>query len=206
VINWKKMYVIIDEVYEKLVYDGFRFASFASIDEEVKKRTITVNGVSKAYAMTGWRIGYAAGPSDIINAMNKIQGHSTSNASTISQYAALEALTGTQEEVDKMRLEFEKRRNFFYKSLDSIAGINCLKPQGAFFVFPNVLGLLSGSSKKSSVKNSLDLSLSLLNKHNLVTVQGSAFGAEGFIRITYAASMKKLKEAVNRINSAVNDL
>ena len=206
IINWKKMYVIIDEVYEKLVYDGFRFASLASIDESIKNRTVTVNGVSKAYAMTGWRIGYAAGPAVIINAMNKIQGHSTSNASTISQHAALEALTGSQEEVDKMRLEFEVRRNYFYKALNSINGIKCNKPQGAFFVMPNIKELISSATKKNKPKNSFDITMNLLDKYNLVTVHGSAFGAEGYLRITYTASMRKLMEAVKIIETAAGKL
>jgi len=198
--------VIADEIYEKLIYGNYRFFSFASLDKELKKRTILVNGVSKAYAMTGWRLGYAAAPAEIIGAMNKIQSHSTSNASSISQYAALEALTGNQKAVEEMRVEFEKRRDFLFEKLNGINGINCVLPEGAFYLFPNVQGLLGTTFKGKEINTSMDLSLYLLEEAKVAVVPGSAFGAEGYLRISYATSLENLKEAVTRIKAAVENL
>jgi aspartate aminotransferase len=134
------LFVISDEIYDKIIYDGINYKSFASLDD-MRERTILINGVSKAYAMTGWRIGYAAGPEQVIKGMDKIQSHSTSNASSVSQAAALEAITGTQDYIKEMRSEFERRRDFLYKEINSIRGFSCLKPQGAFYLFPDVTSL-----------------------------------------------------------------
>ncbi|MBU1677707.1 MAG: pyridoxal phosphate-dependent aminotransferase [Bacteroidetes bacterium] len=195
IIIKNNLLVIIDEIYNKLVYDGFEFTCLPSLSEEIKKRTILVNGVSKTYAMTGWRIGYAAAEKSFINAMNKIQSHNTSNAATISQYAALEALTGPQDEVEQMRKQFEERRNYFYDRINSIDGISVRKPEGAFYLFVNIKDLLNKKAGDEVVKSSADFALKLLEKKKIVTVPGSAFGAEGYVRITFANSIAKLERA-----------
>ncbi len=199
-------YVIADEIYEKLVYNNFEFVSFASLSEEIKKRTIVINGVSKSYSMTGWRIGYTAGPADVINGINKIQSHSTSNACSISQYATVEALTADQSEVEKMRVEFEKRRDFFHKELSAIEGIKCNKPEGAFYLFPDVSGLIGKSFGTEKINNSYDFAMFILNEAKIAAVPGSAFGAENCIRFSYATSMNNLVEAVKRIKEVVAKL
>ncbi|NOX18395.1 MAG: pyridoxal phosphate-dependent aminotransferase [Chlorobi bacterium] len=197
----KNIIVIADEIYEKLVFNGFEFISVASLNEKIKSQTIVVNGVSKAYSMTGWRIGYAAGPKEVISAMGRIQSHSTSNASSISQYAALEALRGPQNEVENMRAEFEKRRDYFQKEINGVEGINCNLPQGAFYLFPNVSSYFS-----EEIKGSTEFAAYLLEKGKVATVPGAAFGMEGFVRLSYAASMEELEEAAKRIKSALADL
>jgi aspartate aminotransferase len=202
----KNFYIISDEIYEKLTYGDFRFVSFASLSEELKKRTMVVNGVSKAYSMTGWRIGYAAGKEEIIKAINNIQSHSTSNASSISQYAAIEALSGPQDTVEKMRKEFEKRRDFFFSELTSIKGIKCYKPEGAFYLFPNVSSFFNKSNGEETIQDSFDFALYILNDAKIAAVPGSAFGAEGYIRFSYATSMKNLEEATKRLKESLNKL
>ena len=203
VIEKGSYYVIADEIYEKLVYDNFKFASFASMSESLKKRTILINGVSKAYAMTGWRIGYAAGPEDVIKGMNKIQSHSTSSASSISQYAAMEAIGGAQTAIEMMTIEYQKRRDYLYEELNSINGIKCRKPEGAFYLFPNFSKYFHKSTSVLRIENSFDLTMYLLYEAKVAVVPGSAFGAEGFIRISYSTSMDKLIEAARRIKEAL---
>ncbi|MBI1937612.1 MAG: pyridoxal phosphate-dependent aminotransferase [Ignavibacteriales bacterium] len=202
VVEEKKLFVISDEIYEKLVYDDFKFVSFASLSEKIKSRTIVVNGLSKAYSMTGWRIGYAAASQEIINALNKIQSHSTSNASSISQAAAVEALIGPQDSLEVMRKEFERRRNFLYDSITSIEGIKCHKPEGAFYLFPNVSEYFNKSTHVFKITNSFDLAMYLLYEEKIATVPGSAFGAEGYIRISYSTSMEQLEEGARRLKEA----
>lgn len=200
------LFVIADEIYEKLVYDNFRFTSFASLKPSLKERTVVVNGVSKAFSMTGWRLGYAAGPKEIISAMAKIQSHSTSNASSISQMAALEALTSDTETIEKMRKEFERRRNLVFEGINKIEGLSATKPGGAFYLFVNVKKLFGKSAKDFQINNSLDFSLYLLENKKVAVVPGSAFGAEGHIRISYAASTETLEEGINKISEAVKEL
>lgn len=199
-------YILADEIYEKLVYDKFEFVSFATLHPELKKRTIVINGVSKAYSMTGWRIGYTAGPEHIIKGINKLQSHSTSNASSVSQYAALEALTGPQDAVEEMRREFEARRNYLHGELNKIEGITCNMPEGAFYLFPNVTGVFGGKTDVLKVEHSFDLAMFLLYEAKLAVVPGSSFGAEGYLRVSYATSMDELKEAVERIKEALSKL
>ena len=163
---------------------------------KLKERTLTMNGVSKSYAMTGWRIGYAAGPKNIIAAIRKIQSQSTSNPSSISQAAAVEALNGTQSFIKKRAKSFSDRRNFVVNYLNNIPGITCLMPKGAFYVFPSCKGLIG---KKTKIKNDTDFVQKLLEKQNVAVVQGSAFGLDGYFRISYATSMQKLKVAMERI-------
>lgn len=205
VVN-KKLHVLSDEIYENLIYDNNKFVSFASLGDEIKKRTIVVNGFSKSYAMTGWRIGYAAGPEEFIKAMNKIQSHSTSNASSISQAAALEALNGPQDFIPMMKNEFEQRRNFVYEQLCSIKGIKCFKPKGAFYLFPNVESYFGKSTSVFRIEHSFDMAMYLLHEAKVATVPGSGFGAEGHLRLSYSTSMENLEEGLKRIKEALGKL
>ena len=196
-IRNKKVYILSDDIYEHIKYDNFNFFTIAQISK-LKDRTLTMNGVSKSYAMTGWRIGYAAGPKDIIKAIGKIQSQSTSNPSSISQAAAVEALNGNQGFIKKRSKAFKERRDFVVKSLNKIKGINCLTPNGAFYVFPSCKGLLN---KKTKLKTDTDFVQKLLEKSNVAVVQGSAFGLNGYFRISYATSMKNLKKAMQKIKA-----
>jgi aspartate aminotransferase len=195
--------ILTDEIYEKIIYDGIGFLSVASLGEEIKKRTILVNGHSKAYSMTGWRIGYAAAEREIIKAMAKVQSHSTSNASTVSQYAALEALKGPQESVEIMRKEFEKRRDFLFEELNSIEGIFTSKPEGAFYVFPDVSYYLGKKFKDKIISDVFEFSLFLLNEARVVVVPGIAFGNQNCIRISFSTSMDRIAEGIKRIKNAL---
>tara|TARA_Y100001970_G_scaffold20074_1_gene22694 strand:- start:1222 stop:2412 length:1191 start_codon:yes stop_codon:yes gene_type:complete len=196
-IKNKKIHILSDDIYEHVRYDNFKFFTIAQIPK-LKDRTLTMNGVSKSYAMTGWRIGYAAGPRDIIKAIGKIQSQSTSNPSSISQAAAVEALNGKQGFIKTRSNAFKARRNFVVKSLNSIKGINCLIPNGAFYVFPSCKGLLN---KKTKLKTDTNFVQKLLEKENVAVVQGSAFGLDGYFRISYATSMQNLNKAMKRIKS-----
>ena len=201
-IRNKKVYILSDDIYEHVRYDNFNFFTIAQLSK-LKDRTLTMNGVSKSYAMTGWRIGYAAGPKDIIKAIGKIQSQSTSNPSSISQAAAVEALNGKQDFIKKRSNAFKQRRDFVVKSLNNIKGISCLKPNGAFYVFPSCKGLLN---KKTKLKTDTDFVQKLLEKSNVAVVQGSAFGLDGYFRISYATSMNNLKKAMDRIKSFCESL
>ena len=201
-IKNKKVHILSDDIYEHIKYDNFNFYTIAQ-NSKLKDRTLTMNGVSKSYAMTGWRIGYAAGPKDIIKAIGKIQSQSTSNPSSISQAAAVEALNGNQGFIQKRSKAFKERRDFVVKSLNNIMGINCLTPNGAFYVFPSCKGLLN---KKTKLKTDTDFVQKLLEKSNVAVVQGSAFGLDGYFRISYATSMKNLKKAMDRIKSFCESL
>ena len=196
-LKYKKTYILSDDIYEHITYDNFKFFTIAQIDK-LKKRTLTMNGVSKSYSMTGWRIGYAAGPKEIIKAMAKIQSQSTSNPTSISQAAAVEALNGTQDFIKERSDSFKERRDFVVDSLNNIKGINCLKPEGAFYVFPSCKKLLG---KKTKLKTDKDFVEKLLEKSEVAVVQGSAFGLDGYFRISYATSMENLTEALGRIKS-----
>ena len=201
-IRKKKIFILSDDIYEHVRYDNFKFFTIAQIPK-LKERTLTMNGVSKSYAMTGWRIGYAAGPTDIIKSIRKIQSQSTSNPSSISQAAAVEALNGNQGFIKKRANEFKQRRDYVVKSLNAIKGITCLTPNGAFYVFPSCKDLLN---KKTKLKTDTDFVKKLLEKSNVAVVQGSAFGLDGFFRISYATSMKNLKKAIDRIKSFCESL
>ncbi len=198
----KKIYILSDDIYEHITYDDFKFSTIAEI-QELKDRTLTMNGVSKSYSMTGWRIGYAAGPVEIIKAISKIQSQSTSNPSSISQAAAVEALNGTQDFIKTRSDSFKERRNFVVDSLNKIKGITCLKPEGAFYVFPSCKGLLN---KKTKLKSDTEFVQKLLEEANVAVVQGSAFGLPGYFRISYATSMENLKKAMERIKTFCENL
>ena len=201
-----KIYVISDEIYEKLLYDGFTHISIASFGRAIKDLTIVVNGVSKSHAMTGWRIGYAAGPKDVITAMANIQSQSTSNPCSISQKAALEALRGPQDFIKTMNVEFDKRRTYMVEQLNKIPGISCLMPVGAFYAFPNVARLYGKSIRGNTMKNSSDLATYLLEEAKVALVSGDAFGADQHIRLSYATSMENIQKGINRIAKAVSEL
>lgn len=198
-----KLLIISDEIYEKLVYDNFKFCSIAEIYPEAKAQTLVVNGVSKAFAMTGWRIGYTAGPKEIISAMTKIQSQSTSNPTSISLKASTEALNGPKESLEVMRIEFEKRRNYIVERLNKIKGIHCLLPSGAFYAFPNISNLLGKKYNGKLINTDMDLADYLLEYAKVAVVPGTAFGAPGYIRFSYATSMKNIQEGLNRIEAAL---
>jgi aspartate aminotransferase len=201
-IKNKKIHILSDDIYEHITYDNFNFFTIAQVTQ-LKNRTLTMNGVSKSYAMTGWRIGYAAGPKEIIKAIGKVQSQSTSNPSSISQAAAVEALNGSQDFI-KVRAEaFKERRDFVVNSLNNIKGISCLKPNGAFYVFPNCQKLLN---KKTKIKTDKDFVEKLLENSNVAVVQGSAFGLSGYFRISYATSMDNLRKALERISNFCNSI
>ena len=200
--KYKKIYILSDDIYEHITYDNFNFFTIAQI-KTLKDRTLTMNGVSKSYSMTGWRIGYAAGPKEIIKAIAKIQSQSTSNPTSISQAAAVEALNGTQDFIQERANSFRERRDFVVNSLNNMNGISCLKPEGAFYVFPSCKKLLG---KKTKLKTDKDFVEKLLEKSEVAVVQGSAFGLDGYFRISYATSMENLKRAMERIKSFCGSL
>jgi aspartate aminotransferase len=197
------IYCISDEIYEKLIYDEAEHFTIASLSNEVKAKTIIINGVSKSYAMTGWRIGYAAGPEDIISGMGKIQEHSTSNPNSIAQKASVEALNGRQETIEEMRREFDERRKYMVEKLNKIKGVSCLKPSGAFYAFPNVSKILEKGVKYNGKRiiNSFDLADFILKEAEVALIPGSAFEAEGYLRLSYATSMEDVKEGLDRIEN-----
>jgi len=198
--------ILSDDIYEHVTYDGFKFFTIAQIPE-LKNKVVTMNGVSKSYAMTGWRIGYAAGDKEVIKAISKIQSQSTTNPSSISQAAAVEALNGTQDFIPVRSLAFQERRDFVVNSLNAIDGINCLKPDGAFYVFPSCKDLIGKKDKNGKkLENDTDFVESLLENNNVAVVQGSAFGLEGFFRISYATSMENLEKAMSRIKEFCESL
>ena len=205
-IKHPHVYILSDDIYEHVVYEGFKFFTVAQI-KELKNRVLTMNGVSKAYSMTGWRIGYAAGPKEIIKAIAKIQSQSTTNPSSISQAAAVEALNGQQDFIKERAKSFQERRDFVVKALNQINGIECLSPDGAFYVFPSCKGLIGKKDPNGNVlNNDSDFVKSLLENSGVAVVQGSAFGLEGFFRISYATSMENLKKALEKISSFCKSL
>ena len=203
----KNLYVMTDDIYEYIVYDNFEFFTFAQVAPDLKDRVLTVNGVSKSHCMTGWRIGYAVGPEILIKAMIKIQGQSTSNASSISQYAALAGISGSNDFLKPCLKAFDERRRFVVSKLNNIQGISCLLPKGAFYAYPNVSGLVGKKTNEGIIlKNDTDIVEWLLETAEVAAVPGVAFGLEPFFRISYATSLNLLKEAMNRIEKAVLSL
>jgi len=200
------IYIISDEIYEKLIYGAVEFVSIASLDKEIKDKTIVINGLSKSHAMTGWRIGYAAGPKDIIKAMTNIQSQSRSNPTSIAQKAAVAALRGPQDFISEMVVEFDKRRKFLVEGLNSIEGVSCINPTGAFYAFPNVSRLYGRKTDSVLINSSLDMAVYLLEEANVALVHGDAFGSDEHIRISYATSMENIKKGLERIREAVAKL
>jgi aspartate aminotransferase len=201
VLDGTDVAVISDEIYEHLLYDGKEHFSPASLGTDAYNRTVTINGASKAFAMTGWRIGYAAGPTEIIKAMNTFQSHYTSGPATVSQLAALAALTGGLEDVIRMREAFDKRRRLMVEGLNAIEGIECTMPYGAFYCFPKVSGLY-----REDITNSLSFSQALLEKEAVVVVPGAAFGADEFVRLSYACSAEQIEKGLERLSRFVQGL
>lgn len=198
--------VIADDIYEKIVYDGFQIDNIVALCPALRDRTIIINGVSKTYAMTGWRIGYALGPSDVIAAAAKIQSQSTSNATSIAQAAALEAIRGPQEEIAPMVREFHKRRNAIVDKLNAVDGIHCLRPQGAFYVFPNIAALLGKTANGKKLGSPCDVADYLLEEAKVAAVPGEDFGSYEHIRFSYATSLEDIEKGCARIRQAVAKL
>lgn len=206
-LEFPQVHVLTDDIYEHIAYDGFLFGTIAQVEPALFGRTLTVNGVSKSYSMTGWRIGYAGGPEELIKAIAKMQSQSTSNPCSISQAAAVEALNGPQDFIKQNALMFQKRRDKVVKGLNAIPGLQCNMPEGAFYVFPSCEGLI-GKTTPSGIllENDTDVTAYLLEEALVAVVQGSAFGAEGFFRISYATSEALLDKALGRIGDAVAKL
>ena len=195
----RNILVISDEVYERLIYGNNRHVSLASFGDDIKANTIVVNAVSKTYAMTGWRIGYAAGPKEIISAMAKIQSHSTSNPASISQQAALKAISGDQNEVTKMVTEFAKRRDYVIDRCKKIPGLTFSDPQGAFYIFPNISSYFGKKLSGTLINNSMEFASHLLEKSQVALVPGSAFGDDRYVRITFANALNEIADGFNRL-------
>jgi aspartate aminotransferase len=206
VLSGKEIVIISDDIYEKIIYDDYSFSNIAYISSEMREKTIVVNGASKAYAMTGWRIGYAAGSEEIISQVAKIQSQSTSNPTSISQKAAVEAIGGDQEATLRMVEEFKKRRDHIVTSLNAISGITCLKPEGAFYVFPDVSSVYGRSYEGGRVDDSTTLAAYLLDEANVAVVPGVAFGNDKHVRLSYATSMENIEKGIDRIKKAVEKL
>jgi len=200
------LFIISDEIYEKLVYGDNRHISIASLSEDAYKRTIVINGVSKAYAMTGWRIGYAAGSTEIIACMSNIQSHTTSNPSSIAQYASVEAINGNQDDVQKMVDQFKLRRDYMVERINSINNLSCVNPEGAFYVMVNLCKVLNKSFHGKIIIDSLDFSEVLLNEEKVAVIPGIAFGTDTFIRLSYATSTENIKNGIDRIEKFVNNI
>lgn len=198
--------IVSDEIYEKLIYSNDKHVSIASLSEDAYKRTIVINGVSKAYAMTGWRIGYAAGDKKIIKLMTNIQSHMTSNPNSIAQYASVEALVGEQKDVEAMIVEFKKRRDFMVERVNKINGLSCIKPEGAFYVMVNISKILGKEVDGKVIKSSLEFASLLLEKEKVAAVPGVAFGVDEFVRLSYATSMENIIKGLDRIDNFVKNI
>ena len=198
-----EFYVISDEIYSEIVFDNRKHVSIANLDAKVKERTITINGFSKAYAMTGWRVGYAAGPRPIISAMGDVQGHFTSGTNTMAQKAAIAAVYGPQEFIREMVREYDRRRRYIVKRLNSIPGISCFSPHGTFYAFPDVSGLLNRTLRGKRIQSTFDLGNYLLETEGIAVVPGSAFEGEGHLRLSFACSMEVIESGCDRLARAV---
>lgn len=198
--------IISDEMYEKLIYDNENHISIASLSKDAYERTIVINGLSKSYAMTGWRIGYCAASEKIAKLMISIQSHVTSNVCSITQYAALEALSGPQDEITKMINEFEKRRNYMINRIESIDNLSIVKPKGAFYIMINIENCLGKEINGKILNDSMEFCASLLENEKLAVIPGKAFGLNNYIRVSYATSMEAIKEGLNRIESFIKKL
>ena len=206
-IKYPQVHILADDIYEHMVYDDFTFTTIAEVEPELYERTLTVNGVSKAYAMTGWRIGYAGGDVKLIKAMAVIQSQSTSNPTSISQLAAIEALDGPQVSIKDRNIVFQKRRDLVTDMLNQTVGISCYRPNGAFYVYPSCAGLIGKQTPDGNIINdSEDFANYLLEKEGVAVVHGKAFGLDPFFRISYASSTELLTDACERIQQAASKL
>ena len=202
----KNLIVLSDEIYDKIIYSGEQHVSFPQLSQDAKERTILVNGVSKTYSMTGWRIGYAAGNSSVISAMNNLSGQSTSNPTSISQKAAIEAFSGNQDKVEEMLIEFGTRKDYISSFLNNIIGVKCYVPMGAFYVFPDISYYFGKKFKGKTISNSIELTDFLLDEGKVAVVPGIEFGSDNHIRISYATSMKDIIEGTKRIKESLEKL
>ncbi|MEW9096468.1 MAG: pyridoxal phosphate-dependent aminotransferase [Clostridiaceae bacterium] len=200
-----QIFIIADEIYEKLIYDSEKHVSIASLSPEIKELTVTINGWSKAYAMTGWRLGFGAGPVDVMKAINNLQGHVTGNANSITQKAGLYALLYNKD-YNSMVAEYDKRRKYILDRLNSLNGINCNMPKGAFYVFPNVKGLYGKKAGNKIINSAMDVANFLLDEAHVAVVPGEAFAAEGYIRLSYATSIEDIEKGLNQIEKALKKL
>lgn len=198
--------IIADEIYEKLIYDNEEHISIASISEDAYNRTVIINGLSKSYSMTGWRIGYAVGPEKLIKIMSSIQSHTTSNPTSVCQYAAIEAISGPQQTVNHMIEQFKLRRDYMVKKINAIKGISCIKPKGAFYVMVNIKDIKNKKIGDQTIDNSIELAKLLLEKHLLAVVPGVAFGDDNYIRLSYATSMENIEKGLTRLEEFVSNL
>jgi len=198
------VYIISDEIYERITYDGKKHVSIASLSESIKNITILINGMSKTYAMTGWRLGYAASNEEIIKSMTKIQSHAVSHPSSITQYASTVALNGPQDDVKYMVAEYEKRRNYMYEKINSIKYMSCRKPQGAFYMYVDISKILHKEIDGKIINNSIDFALLLLEKAKVAVIPGAAFGDDNYIRLSFATSMDTIKEGLDILEDYLN--
>jgi len=206
-LRHEHVFLMTDDIYEHVVYDGFEFTTPVQVEPKMYDRTLTLNGVSKAYAMTGWRIGYSAGPEELIKGMNKVQSQSTSHAASISQAAAVEALNGPQGFIEKNNSVFKERRDLVVSMLNQSEGIECLTPQGAFYVYPSCAGLIGKKTPEGKIlENDFDVATYLLESQGVAVVFGEAFGLSPFFRISYATATDVLVEACERIQRACINL
>ncbi len=200
------IFVISDEVYDFLLYDGEKHVSIATLGQEIKEKTLVVNAVSKKYAMTGWRIGFGAGPLELIKAMGRLQGHYTSNPNSIAQKATIEALTGDQSSVDQMVRAFTQRRDYLYERLSQMKGISLYKPQGAFYAMPSIKEILGRSYEGKKIGDDFDFCTELLEAKEVALVPGGAFGASGYVRISFATSMEEIQEGMDRMEDFIDQI
>ena len=198
--------IVSDEMYEKLVYDGEKHISIASVSDDAYERTIVINGLSKSYAMTGWRLGYCGASEKIAKLMTNIQSHMTSNVCSITQYAAVEALNGPQDKVKEMIVEFERRRNYMAKTLEEMNNLSIIKPQGAFYIMINIDKCLGKEINGERINDSMDFSAKLLEHEKVAVIPGKAFGLDNYVRVSYATSMESIEKGLERINKFVNKL
>ena len=199
------LYILADEIYYQLIYDGIEFTSIASLGDEVKERTLLINGVSKSYAMTGWRVGYCAANKTLAKIMSNFLSHSTGAPSTISQWASVEALTGPQEGIEAMRLAFLERRDYIVKRINSIPGVSCIVPNGAFYVMMNIEQLIGKTLGGKLIENDDDFAVALLEKALVAVVPCSGFGMNNFVRWSYAASMENIEKGLDRLEKFVTE-
>lgn len=195
------LWIVSDEVYEHIVFDGLEHVSIASLSPEIKRRTVVVNSLSKTYSMTGWRVGFAAGPKEVITAMGKVQGQSTTNPTSFAQKGAVAALRGPQDEVARMREEYQRRRDLIWSLITSIAGVTCFKPMGAFYIFPNFKAYLGGK-----LRNCTELGAYLLEEAKVAVVPGVEFGKEGYIRLSFPVGLETIQEGIRRIAEALKEV
>lgn len=201
----KNLFVVSDEIYERLVYDGKKHVSIATLGDEIKELTIIINGMSKAYAMTGWRLGYVAANEKIIKAMSSVQSHAVSHPSSITQYASTVALNGPQDDTNKMIAEYEKRRNYMYNRFNAMEGLSCIKPEGAFYVYVNIDSLLGRELCSTKLNSSLDFAQVMLEKGHVAVIPGAAFGTDNYIRLSYATSMEVINTGLDRFESFIKE-